>query len=76
MRKDKTEMSQSREDKLWSAHGKEGKKRFGSRWKDANTGWYSEQDSVSSKVYGKPCMIFTSYYHNYEIYHEEDHYHG
>ena len=49
-------------DRLFEAHDKEGRKRFKKKWDGANLGWgVDEIDlAISSKVYGKPCIIFTT----------------
>lgn len=46
---------------LWDAHDKEGKKRFKRRWEKCNFGWYTEDYSISSKVYGSNPQVLMSY---------------
>jgi len=40
----------------------------------ANVGWGQSDDSISSKVYGSPCMILTSSRRGKKIVHEETEY--
>jgi hypothetical protein len=54
----------TREDKLWEAHDKEGRKLFGKkRWDNANFGWYQEDNLITSKVYGRHPKTLTTFAH-------------
>lgn len=57
----KRRKGEKRIDFLLRAHDVEGGKRFGKRrWSNANVGWYMEDDSISSKVYGtNPTILMT-----------------
>ena len=48
------------EDELLEAHYEEGAHRYGKRWDKTNIGWSSDTHSITSKVYGKRCIIFTT----------------
>ena len=49
-----------KEKRLFKSHLSEGHKIYGKRWNKANIGWAQDDDSIASKVYGDPCMIFTT----------------
>jgi hypothetical protein len=68
-------MKKYSEDWLIQEHIKEGNKRYGKKRMDnCNLGWYMEDRSICSKVYGDPCMILSTYYKNGEFYHDEEEY--
>lgn len=62
--------------KLESVHYKEGVKRYGKkRFDGANFGWYADDRSIASKVYGDPIAILTSTWEsNGDIQHFEEEY--
>lgn len=59
-------MARYSEKRLWEAHYAYGEAKFGKRrWERANFGWYSEDRSISSKVYallrkGQTIQILTT----------------
>lgn len=48
--------------KLMEIHCKEGKRRFGKKWNNANIGWGIDEDSIETKVYGHPTKVFVTNY--------------
>ena len=49
------------EDLLFAKHDKQGLKLYGKkRWDNANVGWGSSENYISSKVYGNPTVVLTS----------------
>ena len=62
------------EEQVWKAHNKRGQRRYGKKWDMANIGWYSGDLVISSKVYGKPTVIFTTNVIHNKITHTESPY--
>lgn len=59
-------------DKLVRVHEAEGKKRFGKkRWSMANIGWYTDDISITSKVYGEQTSYLMTRIEDSRYIHEE-----
>lgn len=59
-------------DELAEEHSKEIDKRYKKR--EVNFGWYQDDNSIASKIYGKEPVIFTSTIEDGEIIHSEEAY--
>jgi len=63
-----------KQERLLNAHLKEGFNLYGDRWDTANIGWVQDDNSIASKVYGNPAVIFTSYIEKGKIFHSQENY--
>lgn len=72
-------MNQSQHLTLIDIHCQAGEKRYGKRrWSQANLGWFSDLNSISTKVYAlnrkKETMIFTTSFIEGRYRHDEEPY--
>lgn len=65
-------MKKISEKRLLTAHDRAGRGRYGKRWESANIGWASGEDFISTKVYGDPAHVFTSYVEGGRIRHAHE----